>query len=271
MKLAFDFGITNTDIVSYLDGKMKFFSHPSEEINEKFLTKLLLHEEIDLDQLNVIGVTGGKSSDLGDTFNNIPIVKVNEVEAIGYGAKYLYGISESKYLVVSCGTGTACVASINNEFNHLGGISVGGGTLQGLSNLIIGNDNAEKINTLAAEGDKDKLDSLIGEVVNDIGSLHPEITASNFAKARYSNDFSEEDISSSLCNMVGEVIGTVSYLNGLMIDVSKIYFIGRVSLLDSVRSGIDKRLKLVNISGQYAKNREFGNAVGAIAYLNANT
>ena len=71
MKLAFDFGITNTDIVSYLDGKMKFFSHPSEEINEKFLTKLLLHAEIDLDQLNVIAVTGGKSSDLGDTFNNL--------------------------------------------------------------------------------------------------------------------------------------------------------------------------------------------------------
>ena len=67
--------------------------------------------------------------------------------------------------------------------------------------------------------------------------------------------------------MVGEVIGTVSYLNGLMIDVSKIYFIGRVSLLDSVRSGIDKRLKLVNISGQYAKNREFGNAVGTIATI----
>ena len=110
MKLAFDFGITNTDIVSYLDGKMKFFSHPSEEINEKFLTKLLLHAEIDLDQLNVIAVTGGKSSDLGDTFNNIPIVKVNEVEAIGYGAKDLYNISESNYLVVSCGTGTACVA-----------------------------------------------------------------------------------------------------------------------------------------------------------------
>ena len=40
VKLAFDFGITNTDIVSYLDGEMKFFSHPSEEINEKFL-KLL--------------------------------------------------------------------------------------------------------------------------------------------------------------------------------------------------------------------------------------
>ena len=269
MKLAFDFGITNTDIVSYLDGKMKFFSHPSEEINEKFLTKLLLHAEIDLDQLNVIAVTGGKSSDLGDTFNNIPVVKVNEVEAIGYGAKYIYGISESKYLVVSCGTGTACVASIDNKFNHLGGISVGGGTLQGLSNLIIGNNNAEKMNTLAAEGNKDKLDSLIGEVVNDIGSLHPEITASNFAKARYSNDFSEEDISSSLCNMVGEVIGTVSYLNALLMGVQKVYFIGRVSNSDTVKKGIEDRLQLASVEGCFSNNREFGNALGALSFIKA--
>lgn len=271
MKLAIDFGITNTDMVSYLDGEMKFFSHPSEEVNEKFLKKLLVYIKIDLSQLDIIAVTGGKSSDLGGFFNNIPIVKVNEVEAIGYGAKDIYGISDSKYLVVSCGTGTACVASIDDKFNHLGGISVGGGTLQGLSNLIINESDAKKINALAIEGNKDKLDSLIGEVVNNIGSLHPEITASNFAKSRSSNNFSEEDISSSLCNMIGEVIGTVSYLNALLIDVSKIYFIGRVSLLDLVRNGIDKRLKLVNISGQYEKNREFGNAIGAIAYLNANT
>jgi type II pantothenate kinase len=271
MKLAFDFGITNTDVVSYKDGKMKFFSMPSETINKKFLDKLLLNAEIELKDIDVIAVTGGKSSDLEDTFKNIPIVKVNEVEAIGYGAKDLYNISEPSYLVVSCGTGTACVASIDNEFHHMGGISVGGGTLQGLSNLILGEENAEKINTLAADGNKDNLDSLIGEVVNDIGALYPDITASNFAKARYGNNFLEQDISSSLCNMVGEVIGTVSYLNALMIGVSKIYFIGRVSLLDSVKKGIDKRLDLVNLSGQYEKNREYGNAVGAIAYLNANT
>ena len=177
MKLAFDFGITNTDVVSYKDGEMKFFTMPSETINNNFLDKLLLNAEIELKDIDAIAVTGGKSSDLEDTFKNIPIVKVNEVEAIGYGAKDLYNISESNYLVVSCGTGTACVASIDNEFHHMGGISVGGGTLQGLSNLILGEENAEKINTLAADGNKDNLDSLIGEVVNDIGALYPEITA----------------------------------------------------------------------------------------------
>ena len=58
---------------------------------------------------------------------------------------------DSKYLAVSCGTGTACVAFINGEYSHMGGISVGGGTLQGLSNLIIGKENAEEINNLASK------------------------------------------------------------------------------------------------------------------------
>ena len=271
MKLAFDFGITNTDIVSYKDGEMNFFTFPSEEISEEFIEKLLEHIKIKISDLEVIAVTGGKSSDLKNVFRGIPIVKVNEIDAIGYGAKHLYSIHDSKYLAVSCGTGTACVAFINGEYSHMGGISVGGGTLQGLSNLIIGKENAEEINNLALKGNKDNLDSLIGEVVNEIGTLYPEITASNFAKARYKDNFLEQDISSSLSNMVGEVIGTISYLNALMIDVSKIYFIGRTSLLDIVKNGIDKRLELVNISGEYKKNREFGNAIGAIAYLNAST
>ena len=71
--------------------------------------------------------------------------------------------------------------------------------------------------------------------------------------------------------MIGEIIGTVSYLNALLIGVRKIYFIGKVSLLESVKDGIDKRLELANIQGKYDDMRGFGNVIGAIAYLHANT
>ena len=37
-----------------------------------------------------------------------------------------------------------------------------------------------------------------------------------------------------------------------------------------VKKGIDKRLSLANISGIYKANREFGNALGAIAYAKEN-
>ena len=67
--------------------------------------------------------------------------------------------------------------------------------------------------------------------------------------------------------MTGEVIGTISYLNALLVGVDRVYFIGRTSLLDSVRDGIDKRLKLAGVTGIYKANREFANAIGALAYL----
>ena len=174
-------------------------------------------------------------------------------------------------MAVSTGTGTACVAYMDNKFHHLGGISVGGGTLQGLSNLTIDINKADEIEELSRIGNKKNLDALIGEVVNNIGSLNPDITASNFSKARNMNNFNNEDIVSSISNMVGEVIGTVAYLNALLLGVSNVYFIGRVSKMSTVRNGIEKRLNLAGISGNYIEKQEFANVIGAIAYLNANT
>jgi type II pantothenate kinase len=271
MQIAFDFGITNTDIACDHDGEVSYFSFPSEDVNFYFIEKLLKLLNLDTNIIRAIAVTGGKSSDLADSYKNIPIIKINEIKAIGYGAKELYKIKDSSFIVVSCGTGTACVAYMNNEFEHLGGISVGGGTLQGLSNILTGISNPKKIDELALQGTKSNLDALIGEVVNDIGSLHADITASNFSKGRFNTNFKDADIESSLSNMIGEVIGTISYLNALLVGVKKIYFIGKVSLLGSVKDGIDKRLELANIEGKYNDLRGFGNVIGAIAYLNANT
>ena len=271
MEIAFDFGITNTDVAVQDKHELTFYTFSSKKVEIAFILEILSEINLDTKLITKIVVTGGKSSDLQDALDGIPIIKINEVEAVGHGAKELYQIKDNKFMAVSTGTGTACVAYMDNGFHHLGGISVGGGTLQGLSNLIIDINKADGIEELSRVGNKKNLDALIGEVVNEIGTLYPEITASNFAKARYEDNFLEQDISSSLSNMVGEVIGTISYLNALMIDVSKIYFIGRTCLLDIVKNGIDKRLELVNISGEYKKNREFGNAIGAIAYLNAST
>ena len=55
----------------------------------------------------------------------------------------------------------------------------------------------DDIETLAASGDRKQLDLLIGDVVNEIGSLHPEVTASNFAKARSLENLSHNDIAAS--------------------------------------------------------------------------
>jgi|TARA_B100001094_G_scaffold82854_1_gene79130 type II pantothenate kinase len=271
MIAAFDFGITNTDLV-IKDQRIKFLSVPSPfdrknrdfDITERHVIEILEKLDINIKEISSIGVTGGKSADLPDRICDVPITKVNEIDAIGKGARSLYKISKESSLVVSSGTGTACVHIQNTATNHLGGISVGGGMLEGLSNLLVNIPHGVKINNFAEKGNRKILDVMIGEAVNEIGNLNAEITAANFAKARNEPTNSIEDISASLCNMVGEVIGTVAYLNALLVGSNKAYFLGRTSMLSEVKKGIDARLALAGIEGIYDDNRAFGNAIGVL-------
>jgi type II pantothenate kinase len=271
MIAAFDFGITNTDLV-IKDQRIKFLSVPSPfdrknrdfDITERHVIEILEKLDINIKEISSIGVTGGKSADLPDRICDVPITKVNEIDAIGKGARSLYKISKESSLVVSSGTGTACVHIQNTATNHLGGISVGGGMLEGLSNLLVNIPHGVKINNFAEKGNRKILDVMIGEAVNEIGNLNAEITAANFAKARNEPTNSIEDISASLCNMVGEVIGTVAYLNALLVGSNKAYFLGRTSMLSEVKKGIDARLALAGIEGIYDENRAFGNAIGVL-------
>jgi type II pantothenate kinase len=271
MIAAFDFGITNTDLV-IKDQRIKFLSVPSPfdrknrdfDVTERHVIEILEKLDINIKEISSIGVTGGKSADLPDRICDVPITKVNEIDAIGKGARSLYKISEESSLVVSSGTGTACVHIQNTATNHLGGISVGGGMLEGLSNLLVNIPHGVKINNFAEKGNRKTLDVMIGEAVNEIGNLNAEITAANFAKARNESTNSIEDISASLCNMVGEVIGTVAYLNALLVGSNKAYFLGRTSMLSEVKKGIDARLALAGIEGVYDENRAFGNAIGVL-------
>ena len=269
MLVAFDFGITNTDVVVNDSGRNKFFTFPSQPVNNKFLDDIINSIEINLANISKIAVTGGKSNDLGASYKKIPIIKINEVDAIGYGAIALYDIIDRPFIVVSAGTGTACIYHNNGNFNYLGGIAVGGGTLQGLTQHLIKNKNFNEIEQLAKSGDRKKLDYLISDVVNEIGSLDPGITASNFGKAKDFDKLSHNDIAISISNMIGEVIGTISYLNAMVCNENEVFFTGRVSLNDAIKNGIEDRLKLAKISGKFEENREYGSVLGALSSIQA--
>ena len=149
MFVAIDFGITNTDVAVNQNGEDIFYSFPSRSITNEFLDYIFDEIDIDFVDLHKIGVTGGKSSNLGNTFKDVPIVKINEEEAIGHGVMALYDVADESFLAVSTGTGTACIHHSNSKFNYLGGISVGGGTLEGLSKYLINTENAKAIEKLA--------------------------------------------------------------------------------------------------------------------------
>ena len=69
IKIAFDFGITNTDIVIEKNNQMEFHSFPSEKVETSFILKILNDLKVDINQVTKIAVTGGKSSDLENSVN----------------------------------------------------------------------------------------------------------------------------------------------------------------------------------------------------------
>jgi type II pantothenate kinase len=273
MKVAIDFGISNTDLAVSSNDEIFFHSAPSlpAKIDSNSIRHILEKHDIDISNIQIIGVTGGKSSELDDSINEIKIVKVNEIDAIGLGAKKLYSMKDESALVVSAGTGTACVHVQGNNFSHLGGIAVGGGMLEGLGTLLFKNSNGLEINGFANSGSRAELDLLIGDVVNKIGNLSPEITAVNFGKAKSSSSDTIENTAAALCNMIGEVIGTVAYLNALLVGSDKVCFIGRTSYLSEIINGINERLQLAGIKGQYSNNREYGNVIGVLESIEINS
>ena len=266
MLAAFDFGISNTDVAIFSENSVKYFTVPSskEKITTNLIKKILFDLALPISKVEVLGVTGGKSSDLEDSLGGIEIIKINEIEAIGLGAKKLYGLEDESALIVSAGTGTACVHAQGERFNHLGGIAVGGGMLEGLGSLLFNNSDGGEINEFGKKGSKLELDLLIGDVVNKIGNLSPELTAVNFGRAAFSSTDTMENTAAALCNMIGEVIGTIAYLNALLIASDKACFVGRTSCLSEIRNGIDQRLGLAGVKGHYQPNREYANVIGVL-------
>ena len=119
-------------------------------------------------------------------------------------------------------------------------------------------------------GHRDNVDLLIGDVVNDIGVLDSSVTASNFAKLKKADDVSEDDIAAAVLNMIGEVIGTIAYLNAALCGLNKVHFIGRVSTNEYIKNAIDERLKLANMQGIFEDNREYGTVIGALKHITTN-
>ena len=260
MIIGCDFGITNTDVVlRKADGSERFFSFASNQVNGEISAIIdLLGNHVDVATIDKIYVTGGKSSDLPKKFLKKEILHVNEIFAIGNGARKIYQFQDNA-LIVSTGSGTTCVTYKDSDYALLGGISMGGGT------LILDSISPTELDNLANNGDLKKTDLKIGDVVNQIGNLSNDVTAVNLGKLKRCDNFSDGDIALAICNMVGEVIGTVAYLNAFLLGTSEVYFVGRTSLLSNVRIGIEKRLEIAGINGCFGKNIEYANAIGCIS------
>ena len=187
--IGIDVGGSTTKIVGFHDdGRVKRLIEPqfiraNDPITATYgaFGKFTDENGIPISEISRVVMTGVGSSYVKKDLYGIECKRVKEFNCIGKGGLYLSGLDEA--LVVSMGTGTALVhANKNGEMNYLGGTGVGGGTLVGLSKLLVGAESIEHIVEYASDGDLANIDLRIKDITakDSLTALNRDMTASNF-------------------------------------------------------------------------------------------
>ena len=226
------------------------------------LGRFTAENKIELSSIDRIMVTGAGGSCVGNELYGRPCVHESEFDSVGRGGLYLSGLK--KAIVVSMGTGTALVYSTAGGSNtYLGGTGVGGGSLMGLSKLLLGMENLEHVAEFAKEGDLSHIDLRVSEITSsgDKLGLRQDLTAANFGKV--SDLASKGDLSLGLFNMVFETIGMLSIFAARSRKVSDVVLTGRLSALEQAKKTFDGLTDIFGVNFIIPPLSEFGTVIGA--------
>jgi type II pantothenate kinase len=138
----------------------------------------------------------------------------DELESFWAGAREMLsneGRSSDSFVLVAFGTGTSVFKVSDGKGTRTAGTAVGGGTLTGLSRLLLGTCDFEEIMELASHGNRHRVDLMVSDLYPD-ASLSPvlnALTAANFG-ARHIDLAAKQDIASAILQLVVETIAVIS-------------------------------------------------------------
>lgn len=263
--IGIDVGISTTKIVG-IDEKGMVISPIRIKATDPITSlygafgKYLHDNKIKLDEVEHVMLTGVGAAYIDEHIYGLPTSKSEEFIADGLGAKY-----ESKLdrmIVVSMGTGTSLVKCDGENIKHIGGIGIGGGTLAGLSRIMLKTDDIKQITNLAKDGDVSKINLLIKDIsAQPLPGLPMSAVASLFSNAK--TNASREDIAKGLIWMVLQCIGSATILSSLESGIKDFVLIGNLSLLPLCREVYPAMEKVYGVRFHVPKYSEFCTAIGA--------
>lgn len=222
--------------------------------------KYLHDNQISLSEVEHVMLTGVGSAYIDEPIYGLPTSKSEEFIADGLGA--MYESKLDKMIVVSMGTGTSLVKCEGDNIRHIGGIGIGGGTLSGLSRIMLKTDDVKQIANLAKEGDVSKINLLIGDIsAKPLPGLPMNAVASLFSNAKANT--TREDIAKGLIWMVLQCIGSATILSSLESGIKDFVLIGNLTLLPQCHEVFPAMEKLYNVKFRIPKYSEFCTAIGA--------
>ena len=199
--------------------------------------KYIYDNGIQLADVEQVMLTGVGSAFVNSPLYGLPTRKTDEFIANGLGARHATDIDQ--LIVVSMGTGTSFVKIDGDKVQHIGGLGIGGGTLQGLSRLLLKTHDIHQVSELAEKGDVTRVNLQIGDICNTaLPDLPVSATASLFGKA--DSNASQEDIACGIIYTVLQTIGGAAVLSALNSPIKDFVLIGNLTQLPQCREVFSK-------------------------------
>lgn len=216
---------------------------------------------LSLSDVEKVMMTGVGSSSLKNGIYDLTCEYVPEFNGIGLGGKYLSGIDDC--IVVSMGTGTAIVHAHTHTTDYLGGTGVGGGTLMGLSRLLLQAESVEHIIELAEGGDLSSIDLRIGDMTSgrSMHAVPEDLTAANFGKV--SDSASKSDVARGILNMVFETVGVCAIFAARSRGVSDIVLTGNLTTIPQAHEKFEQMSRVYGVRFLIPQNAQFATVIGA--------
>ncbi|MCF0181052.1 MAG: type II pantothenate kinase [Muribaculaceae bacterium] len=268
--LGIDVGSTTTKIVGLENGEIKssMLITAADPVTSLFgaFGKYVYDNNINLEDIEHVMITGVGASRVKAPIYGLPTTSIDEFIADGLGARYASGLN--RLVVVSMGTGSTFVRVDGDSIKHIGGISMGGGTLQGLARLLVNTYNINEVVDIAENGTSTNVNLLIGDICDGIEGLPTHVTASLFGKARNAH-VSDGDVAAGLIHMILETIGCCAYMSQVNGEggIKDFVLIGNLTLLPQCKEVFTSLENLYGIRCVIPEHAEFCTALGAaLAY-----
>lgn len=208
--------------------------------------------------------TGGGAASLAQSVQGAQLDQVPEFDAWRRGAPILADLEglelPHSYLLVSLGTGTSILKVDGASSARVGGSGLGGGTLLGLGELLLGTGSFEEISALAARGDRRKVDLLVGDIYPEgLLPLPAKINAASFGKL---SSREPEDLAHALVCLLGENLGLLCGQLGRALGVELVVYCGSTLIQNPALNEV--LLAVTRAFGGSARLLERGAYCGAV-------
>ena len=262
--IGIDVGGSTTKIVGIAGDRIQnpIFVKAGDPLTSLFgaFGKYIYDNNIDLAEVEKVVLTGVGSAYIDQPLYGLPTAKIDEFLANGLGAQYRLGLD--RLLVASMGTGTSFVRVEGERIEHIGGLGIGGGTILGLSKLMLKTSDFRQIVALAEVGSLDGIDLRIRDITpHPLPGLPLDVTASIFGKA--DANARAEDIALGILHMVLQTVGQGAVFASMNSGIHDIVLIGNLTRLSQCEPVFSRLEDIYQVHFIVPKYAEFRTAIGA--------